>query len=173
MALPPTSTNLLKHVLQAQLQVMLWKVADHQAPPDESVDTTQFGWDIKNSIPIPTVSQGAPAPPELVDVIQCQCKAQGKKCSTAACNCHKEHLACTSYCNCCGEDECCNLHTRSQSAQAGDEEDVEEAIEMVDFDFEENEMDDEDFEDVTMTCTCTSFLTNFMNINFYVRHLCS
>ena len=55
----------------------------------------------------------------------------------------------TSYCNCCGKDDCCNPHTRRQSAQAGDEEDVEEGdvaqpIEMVDFDFEETEMDDEE-----------------------------
>ena len=69
--------HLLKHVLRAHLQVMLWKAADHQAPPDESVYITQFGWDIQNSTPIPAVAQGAPAPPELVDVIQCQCKAEG------------------------------------------------------------------------------------------------
>ena len=33
-ALPPTSSNLLLHVLRAHLQVMLWKAADQQAPPD-------------------------------------------------------------------------------------------------------------------------------------------
>jgi len=75
---------------------------------------------------------------------------QGKKCSTEACSCHKEHLACTSYFNCCGEDDCCNPHTKRQSALAGDEEnveeeDVEEAIEIVDFEFEETEMDVEEY----------------------------
>jgi hypothetical protein len=34
--IPPTSANLLQHVLRAHLQVMLWKAADQQAPPDES-----------------------------------------------------------------------------------------------------------------------------------------
>ena len=56
MALPPTSTNLLQHVLRAHLQVMLWKAADHQAPPDESANITHFGWDIQDSIPIPVVA---------------------------------------------------------------------------------------------------------------------
>ena len=161
MALPPTSTNLVQHVLRAHLLVMLWKAADHQAPPDESANITHFGWDIQDRIPIPVVAQGAPAPPELVDVIRCQCKAQDKKCSTEACGCHKEHLACTSYCNCSGEEDCCNPHTKRQDDLSGDEEGVEEEDfeEMENFeerDFEETEMDveedfvEEDIEDVTM-----------------------
>ena len=51
---------------------------------------TQFGWEIKDGIPVPAVAQGDPAPPELIDVIRCQCKVQRKKCSTMACGCHKE-----------------------------------------------------------------------------------
>ena len=50
----------------------------------------------QDTIPIPAVAQGAP------ELIRCQCKAQGKQCSTKACGCHKQHLACTSYCNCSG-----------------------------------------------------------------------
>ena len=111
MALPPTSAKILLHVLRAHLQVMLWKAADQEAPPDESADITHFGWVIQNDIPIPAVAQGAPAPPELVDVIRCQCKAQGKQCSTVACSCHKQHLACTSCCNCSGGEYCCNPHS--------------------------------------------------------------
>ena len=40
MALPPTSANLLQLALQAYLQTMLWKAADHQGPPNESADIT-------------------------------------------------------------------------------------------------------------------------------------
>ena len=63
MALPPiaTSANLLLHVLQAHLQVMLWKATDQQAPPDQSSDITHFGWITQNDILIPAV---APTPPE-------------------------------------------------------------------------------------------------------------
>ena len=68
-------------MLRAHLQVMLWKAAD------ESNDITNFGWVIQDTIPIPAVAQGAPVPPE---------------CSTEACSCQKQHLACTSHCNCSG-----------------------------------------------------------------------
>ena len=76
----------LQHVLRAHLQVMLWKAAN------ESDDITNLGWVIQDTIPISVVAQGAPVPPELLDVIKCQCKAQGKQCSTEACSCHKQHL---------------------------------------------------------------------------------
>jgi len=140
MALPPTTKNLLQHVLRAHLQVMLWKAADHQAPPAESSNITNFGWHVTDGIPTPVLDQGDPAPPELIDVIRCQCRAQGKKCSTEACGCHKEHISCTSYCNCSGEEGCCNPHTRRrQDDQTGD---VEED------DFGDGEEDDSSEEDV-------------------------
>ncbi len=40
--------------------------------------TSQFGWEIKNDIPVPTVAQSEPAPLKLIDVIRCQCKVEGK-----------------------------------------------------------------------------------------------
>ena len=66
--IPSTSANPLQHVLRAHLQVMLWTA-------DESNDITNLGWVIQDTIPIPGVAQGAPVPPELLDVIKCQCKA--------------------------------------------------------------------------------------------------
>ena len=44
---------------------------------------------------------GDPAPPQLLDVIRCNCKAQ-QRYSTEGCSCHKERLSCTSYCSCFG-----------------------------------------------------------------------
>ena len=83
--IPPTSTNSLQHELRAHLQVMLWTA-------DESNDITNLGWVIQDTILILGIAQGAPVPPELLDVIKCQCKAQGKQCSTQACSCHKQHI---------------------------------------------------------------------------------
>ena len=82
---------------------------------------------------------GETAPPELIDVIRCQCKAQGKSCSTVTCVCHKEHLSSTSYCNCsaAGKVESCNPHTKivtSNDDSNGDEIDDAEAQ---DFDVED------------------------------------
>ena len=55
---------MMLHILWSHLQVMLWKVADEQAPPEESADITQFGWEMKEGIPIPVTDQGDPAPPQ-------------------------------------------------------------------------------------------------------------
>ena len=54
------------HVLMAHLQVMLWT-----ADVIESNDITNLGWVIQDTIPILGVAQGAPVPPELLDVIKC------------------------------------------------------------------------------------------------------
>ncbi|KAK3883808.1 hypothetical protein Pcinc_011871 [Petrolisthes cinctipes] len=63
----------------------MWKAADCQAPPDESADVTKYGWEIKDSIPVPVIAKGDPAPLGLIDVIRCQCRTQGNKCFTGAC----------------------------------------------------------------------------------------
>ena len=79
MALPPTSVNLSQHALRAHLQIMLWEAAEQQAPPAVSANISDFGWEVQNGIPVPVMATGEPAPPELVDVIRCQCRAEGKK----------------------------------------------------------------------------------------------
>ncbi len=140
MALPPTSANLLQHVLRAHLQTMLWKVADQEGPPDESTNITHFGWEFRDDIPVLVIAQGDLAPPELIDVIQCQCRAQSKKCSTEACGCHKQHLSCTSFCNCSGDESCCNPYTTQGDAQPGKDEDV--AVEDCDIDMVDAEEED-------------------------------
>ena len=157
MALPPTSANLLKHALRAHLQIMqimLWKAADQQAPPAVSANITDFGWEVQNGIPVPVMATGEPAPPEFVDVIRCQCRVEGKECSTVLCSCHKEHLTCTSYCNCHGEDECCNPYTQKTATTPAAEMDEaeEQDIEGV-ADTEEQFEEDEEYD------TETEFLT--------------
>ena len=71
MVSPPTSGNLLQHMLQAHLQIMLWKAADCECPAGESRDIANFGWLFQIKIYIPVI-EGDPAPPELLDVIQCR-----------------------------------------------------------------------------------------------------
>ena len=130
MSLPPTSKNFLQHVLQAHLQVMLWKAADQHAPPSESADIFLFGWEIKDDIPVPIVAKDDPVLPELSDVIRCQCKMQTNKCGSQSCSYHKTHLSCTSYCNCSGAEGCTNPYTKvcdrpnsPSEAKMSDEED--------------------------------------------------
>ena len=94
----------------------------------------------RDGIPVPVIAQRDAAPTQLIDVIKCQCKALGKKCSTDACSCHKEHMSCTSYCNCSGKDGWCNQYTNTEDAQAGDE-----SAEMVDVDDDEDLEDEDDY----------------------------
>ena len=86
-----------------------------------------------------------PAPPELVDVIRCQCKADGKKCSSMSCSCHKQHLTCTPYCNCCGGERCYNPYSRIATTQADQE--MEETEEQA-ADQEMEETEEHDWESV-------------------------
>ena len=74
---------------------------------------------------MPAVAERVPAPPQLSDVINCQCKAVVKKFSNEACGCDKEHLSCTNYCNCRGYDGCCNPHTTQWVMQAVDDDNAE------------------------------------------------
>lgn len=160
MALPPTSANLLQHALRAHLQIMLWKAADQQAPPEVSATITDFGWEVQNGIPVPVMATGVPAPPELVNVIRCQCRAEGKKCSTVSCSCHKEHLTCTSYCNCHGEDQCCNPYTQKTATTQATEIDETEEQDLEDVvDEEQSNEVEEQSEEGEEYDTETEFLT--------------
>ncbi|KAJ8400372.1 hypothetical protein AAFF_G00397550 [Aldrovandia affinis] len=80
--LPPTERNAHLHGRHAHLQVLLWKAADHPDPP--AVDITKFGWD-KNIMPV--LDASPVAPPALLDIISCSCKAGFKPCTTAKCSC--------------------------------------------------------------------------------------
>lgn len=138
MSLPPTTPNLLQHVLRAHLQVMLWKAANNQTPPDESADITKFGWKIQDNIPVPVIAEGEPVPPKLFNVIRCQCKKENKRCITEVCGCHKEHLSCTSYCHCKGNHGCCNPYTNKKDVGMVLDADMEDCEEV----FADDNIDD-------------------------------
>ena len=69
--------------------MMLWKVTDYEGLPDEPRTIIK----------------------KLLDVIQCQYKAQAKTCSTESCRCHKQRLYCTAFCNCHAGHDCLNSFT--------------------------------------------------------------
>lgn len=131
MALPPTESNLLFHVRRAHLQMILWKAADQQSPPQ--LDITQFGWEMKDGILSPSFDTGPAAPPGLIDVISCGCKSGGKSCSTERCSCQKNTMSCTIYCTCTAGDECCNPHTVRDD--------------MNDMNDEEHDLDDDEYDE--------------------------
>ena len=63
-----------------------------------------------------------------------------------ACGCHKENIACTSCCNCGGNENCNNPFTRKQALEAEElEQDTQENM-----DFEEGDNDEFEKEDIEM-----------------------
>ncbi len=98
MALPPTSQNLLFHILRALYAVILAKAADKEALPP--LDLCDFGWEMKEGAPVPATSKGPTGPQARIDVIVCGCAADGKACNTQSCSCHRERVSCTIVCKC-------------------------------------------------------------------------
>ncbi len=106
MALPPTSQNLLFHILRAYYAVIFAKAADKQAPIP--LHLCDFGWEMKEGVPVSATSKGPAGPQALINVIVCSCAAEGKACSTQSCSCHRERVSCTIVCKCVSGDNCHN-----------------------------------------------------------------
>ena len=119
--LPPTDANLQLHVLQAHLQMLLWKAADQRDPPEEARNIATFGWNIEGSAITPAVSTAPVAPQALLDVVSCSCTAEYKACSSTRCSCNSEGLSCTDYCKCEGGDICCSPFISKQMDIEDDE----------------------------------------------------
>ena len=111
-SLPPTSDAFIENVHRGHLQVVVWKAALQELPPN--MDPTKYGWKLDHErIPQPrTVPPGTLlAPPEILQLIRCSC--QTSRCRTAACSCSK--LRCTIFCACEGGQSCENPLTQRSS----------------------------------------------------------
>ena len=89
--------------------VAIWSYhhREHRITPEspECVFVCQ-GWQENEKVRFNILSH-----PELIDVIQCQCKAREKKCITDACRCWKDHISCIPYCTCAWEEGCNKPYT--------------------------------------------------------------
>ena len=119
MLLPPTDTNLYIHVRHAHMEMLLWKAAGQQCPPN--VPISEYGWKKDDSITCPSIDSGPPGPPLPTDVISCRCRAKDKACKEGNCSCYREKLRCTIYCLCTAGDECCNPFTKKEEMEENDD----------------------------------------------------
>ena len=106
-------------VQRAHLQMLLWKAADQQGPPDVSI--ADYGWKIDDGITCPSNDSGPPGPRLLMNVISCRCRAKDKACKEGKCSCYREKLSCTIYCICTAGDECCNPFTKKEDMEKNDD----------------------------------------------------
>ena len=104
---------------------MLWKVADKADPPD--VQSTNYEWDVTvNGEMLPVLLREPTAPEKLMDLISCDCRAEGNACSRN-CGCAVNGRSCTSYCVCGAGDNCCNglaQQTEYEDGNGQEEEDL-------------------------------------------------
>ena len=112
---------------------MFAKSADQQAPPQ--LDIMKYGWDIRDGIPMPATSASPPAPFDLMHVVWCGCKAEGKVCTTTNCSCHHVKTSCTLYCACGCSDKGFNPHKTVEDSEG----EVEEGSGETDEDINESE----------------------------------
>ena len=85
--LPPTSDAfIMENVHRGHLHVAVWKAALLESPPN--MDPTMYGWEFDHQQilqPRTVTSDTLSAPPDILQLIRCNCKTSG--CRTAACKC--------------------------------------------------------------------------------------
>ena len=96
--LPPTSDALRFHSYRVFHQVQRWL--------GNFLPVLEWGWIVRGNLLLPIQMSCAPAPPDLLKLIKCNCKAG---CSpTSNCSCRKHRLKCTPICGTCKGVSCSN-----------------------------------------------------------------
>ena len=92
---------------------------------------------IKDGIPVPATSDQPPGPQDLMDVVWCGCKAEGKACGSESCSCYHGRISCTVYCTCACSDDCFNPFKRDQLEDEDEAEDERSAVDVQEGDEED------------------------------------
>lgn len=110
-SLPPTSAATKYHSLRTYLQVQVWIGESNHLPPDE------WGWKVVNRQMLPVLTDIAPAPQELLEIIRCHCKSG---CNTMRCSCRKNGMDCSTACGEC-RGVCSNLSASVTDSESDDD----------------------------------------------------
>ena len=127
-SIPPTTEAFTENVNRCHLKVAIWKAALLESPRE--MDSTKYGWELDhldNMVPRTVPSGTLSAPPDILQLIHCNCKASGYR--TAACIAARK-LGARFYVFCEGAEACKNPLTHSQT-----EDESEQTIENPDDDY--------------------------------------
>jgi hypothetical protein len=108
--LPPTSGAWIQHIRRAHCQSAIWEqdLILHPIVPDP----LKLGWIKEDNCLVPNLSDIAPAPTTVVELVKCRCGSSKPNatsaCTTARCSCLAHGLVCTELCWCEGVDICQN-----------------------------------------------------------------
>ena len=127
--LPPTEVAAEYHSLRVHCQIIEWKSNDLS-----EFRPTQWGWkNIHGRLePIDTTLE--PGPPELLNVIRCNCKLSTKTpCGAGNCSCRKNGLPCVAACGHCHGNNCTNVPQFNELVDDDDECFERNAFELFEF----------------------------------------
>ena len=112
--LPPTEAAATYHLYRVHLQVVQWKTfMTTNLKPEE------WGWILNEGRYEPMMTSLPAAPDELLSVVRCKCKIEGRRpCSTQLCSCIKHGLSCVSACSHCNGEHCGNEAKPSSIVEA-------------------------------------------------------
>ena len=98
-SLPPTATATKYHSLRVYLQVHQWLGSE------DDINPVNWGWSLASGLLVPKEVDLPSAPPALLSVVRCNCKAD---CTSARCSCKKYGLECSLACGQCRGVSCAN-----------------------------------------------------------------
>ena len=102
--LPPTERAAYFHSLRVFHQVQEWN-----SLREDSSNATNWGWKLQDGILVPVMTDEAPAPDEILNVVRCNCQVTLKNpCGGSRCSCRNNGLHCVAACGDCRGTECEN-----------------------------------------------------------------
>jgi hypothetical protein len=100
--LPPTEDAAELHAMRVHFQAVVWCTLGQT-----TLQPTDWGWRLQDGHMLPTPMRKQPGPPELMNIICCNCKSD-KPCSSQLCTCRKNNLKCITACGHCHGVDCAN-----------------------------------------------------------------
>ena len=102
--LPLTERAAYFHSLRVYHQVREWNTLEQN-----NGLATEWGWKIEDNSLRPILTDEAPAPDEILNVVRCNCSMGGKNpCGGSRCSCVANGLKCVPACGNCRGSECLN-----------------------------------------------------------------
>lgn len=103
--LPPTERAAHFHSLRVYHQVQEWNTLE-----ENGSEAVNWGWKLDGSVLVPIMTDEAPAPDELLNIVRCNCQMTSKNpCGGSRCSCRANGLKCVPACGDCRGTECQNF----------------------------------------------------------------
>ena len=111
--LPPTESATMYHSQRVYYQMMVWTgMAKEMNPVD-------WGWKLEDNEYVPTMTDKAAAPENLLNMVHCNCKTS---CRTQRCSCRRYGLPCMPACGSCQLENCDNPNNQALDEEESDDE---------------------------------------------------